>query len=180
METNYRNRSGFWKEVNISYSAQNEKGFPVKHKESYVVEALDFIQAQTRITKELECANRKIIVDAIKTPKYGEICFNEGANVDDFFKVKVQITEDVEVKTRKGGTKIKTKLRTHEHLIQASSDAAARTAIHECVYKGSTEDWEIIAITKTKFLGVLENDKHLANLAEERAEKEKKDAELKK
>lgn len=180
MEANYRNRSGYWKEVSISYSAQNEKGFSVKHKEQYVVEALDFIQAQTRVVKEMECANRKILVDAIKTPKYGEICFNEGANIDDFFKVRIQVTEEVEVKSRKGGTKIKTKLRTREHLVQASSDAGARTAIQECVYKGSTEDWEIIQITKTKFLGVLEHDKHLANLAEERAKKEQKDAELKK
>lgn len=179
-EVVYRNRSGFWKEATISYSAPNEKGVMIKHREQYVVEALDFIQAQTRITKEMECANRKIIVDPIKTPKYGEICFNESLTVDDFFKVKIQISEEVEVKSRKGGTKIKTKLRTREHLIQAESDAAARAAMHDCVYKGSTEDWEIIQITKTKLLGVLENEKHLANLAEERAEKEKKDAELKK
>lgn len=180
MEANYRNRSGYWKEVAISYSAQNEKGFSVKHKEQYVVEALDFIQAQTRVTKEMECANRKINVDTIKTPKYGEICFNEGINCDDWWNVKIQVTEEVEVKSRKGGTKIKTKIRTRVHLIQAASDAAARTAIQECIYKGSTEDWEIVQVTKTKLLGVLENEKHLANLAEERAKKEQNDAELKK
>ena len=166
--------------MNISYSAQNEKGITVKHKEQYVVEAVDFIQAQTRVTKEMECANRKILVDAIKTPKYGEICFNDGANIDDFWKVKIQVTEEVETHSRKGGTKVKQKIRTREHLIQASSDAGARTAIQECLYKDSTEDWEIVQVTKTKLLGVLENEKHLANLAEERAEKEKKDAELKK
>lgn len=180
MEASYRNRSGFWKECSISYSAQNEKGISVKHREQYVVEALDFIQAQTRVTKEMECANRKIMVDAIKTPKYGEICFDEASNCEDWWKVKVQISEEVEVKSRKGGTKIKTKLRTREHLIQAGSDAAARTAIQDCIYKGSNEDWEIIQVTKTKLLGVLENEKHLANLAEERAEKERNDAELKK
>lgn len=180
MEQNYRNRSGFWKEATIVYSAPNEKGITVKHREQYVVESLDFIQAQTRITKEMECANRKITVDPIKTPKYGEICFNESSNCDDWWKVKVQITEDVEVKSRKGGTKIKTKIRTREHLVQAESDAAARNAIHECVYKGSTEDWEIVQSTKTKILGVLEVDKHLSALDEERAEKERKDAELKK
>ena len=180
METNYRNRSGFWKECTISYSAMNEKGITVKHREQYVVEALDFIQAQTRITKEMECANRKIIVDPIKTPKYGEICFNVSENIDDWWKVKIQISEEVEVKSRKGGTKVKTKLRTREHLVNASSDAGARTAIQECVYKGSTEEWEIIQVTKTKLLGVLENDKHLSNLDDERAAKEQQDAELKK
>lgn len=180
MEANYRNRSGFWKECSISYSAVNEKGLTVKHKEQYVVEALDFIQAQTRVVKEMECANRTIKVETIKTPKYGEICFNEAATCEDFYKIKVQVSEEVEVKSRKGGTKVKTKLRTREHLVQANSDAAARTAIHDYVYKGSTEDWEIIGINKTKFLGVLENDKHLANLEDERSEKEKEDAELKK
>lgn len=179
METNYRNRSGFWKEATASYSAPNEKGIMIKHREQYVVEAADFVQAQTRLTKEMECANRKIIVDPIKTPRYGEICFNETEQIDDWFKVRIQVSEEVEVRSRKGGTKVKTKLRTREHLIQASSDAAARTAIHECVYKGSTEDWEIVQITKTKVLGVLENDKHLSNLDDERSEKEKRDSELK-
>lgn len=179
-EVVYRNRSGFWKEVAVSYSAVNEKGVSIKHREQYVVEALDFIQAQTRITKEMECANRKINVESIKTPKFGEICFNETSNCEDWFKVKIQTTEEVEVKSRKGGTKIKTKLRTREHLIQAASDAAARQAIHDNVYKGSVEDWEIIGINKTKFLGVLEKEKHLDNLAEERAKKEQKDADLKK
>lgn len=180
METNYRSRLGYWKECTITYSAANEKGIMVKHREQYVVEALDFIQAQTRITAEMEAANRKITVDPIKTPKYGEICFNDASDCEDWWKAKVQISEEVVVKSRKGGTKVKTKLRTREHLIQASSDAAARQAIKEHLYEKSTEDWEIIQITKTKLLGVLEKEKHLASTAEERAEKEQKDAELKK
>lgn len=180
METNYRNRSGFWKEATASYSAPNEKGIMIKHREQYVVEAADFVQAQTRLTKEMECANRKIIVDPIKTPRYGEICFNETDTCDGWWKVKVQITEEVEVRSRKGGYRTKTKQRTREHLIEASSDAGARTAIQECVYKGSTEEWKIISVTETKLMGVLENEKHLENLADERAKKEEQDAELKK
>ena len=180
MEANYRNRHGYWKEATISYSAANEKGIMIKHREQYVVEALDFIQAQSRITDEMQAANRKIIVDPIKTPKYGEICFNESLNCEDYFKVKVQVSEEVEVNSRKGGTKIKTKLRTREHLIQADSDAAARAAIHDCVYKGSLENWEIVAINKTKIMGVLEREKHLDSLAEERAKKQQEDEELKK
>ena len=65
-------------------------------------------------------------------------------------------------------------------MVQATSDVSARTAIKEVVYKDSTEDWEIVNITKTKLLGVLERDKHLDNLAEERAKKEAADAELNK
>lgn len=180
MEANYRLRNSFWKEATISYTAVNEKGIYVKHREQYVVEAADFVQAQTRMVKEMECANRKIVVDPIKTPKYGEICFDDSCGCEDFFKVKVEVSEDVEVKSRKGGTKIKTKKIVHEYLVQAASDAAARTAVHENIYKGSTEDWEIIQITKTKLLGVLEKEKHLSATAEERAKKEQEDANLKK
>jgi hypothetical protein len=48
------------------------------------------------------------------------------------------------------------------------------------VYKDSTADWEISDINKTRILGVLEREKHLDNLAEERAKKEQADADLKK
>ncbi len=179
-ELNLRNRSGYWIETNIAYNTVNEKGVQKEIKEKYVVEAVDFGQAEERIRKEMNCANRQIkILSPMVRPKYGEICFNDNSNIDTFFKVKVVITEEVEVRSRKGGVRTKTKAVSHFHLIQASSDEGARRAIKEVVYKDSNADWEISDINKTRILGILERDKHLDSLAEEREKKAQSDADLK-
>jgi hypothetical protein len=180
-ELNLRNRSGYWIETNIAYNTTNEKGVQKEIKEKYVVEAIDFGQAEERIRKEMNCANRQIkILSPMVRPKYGEICFADNTEIDTWFKVKVIITEEVEIRSRKGGVRTKTKAVSHFHLIQATTDEGARRAIKEVVYKDSTADWEISDINKTRILGVLEREKHLDNLAEERAKKEQADADLKK
>lgn len=178
-ELNLRNRSGFWMEVGIAYSTTNEKGVMKELNEKYIVEAVDFTQAEARIRKEMDCANRKIKVKTVVRPKYGEICFADNTQIDNWWKVKVVITEEVEVKTRKGGVRTKTKSVSHFHIVQAQSDEGARRAIKEVVYKDSQADWEISDITKTRILDVLEKDKHLETLAEERAKKDAADKDLK-
>ena len=180
-ELNLRNRSGYWIETNIAYNTTNEKGVTKEIREKYVVEAIDFGQAEQRIRDEMNCANRQIkIMSPMVRPKYGEICFADNTEIDTWFKVKVVITEEVEIRSRKGGVRTKTKAVSHFHLVQATTDEGARRAIKEVVYKDSTADWEISDINKTRILGVLEKGKHLDGLADERAKKEQADAELKK
>ncbi len=179
-ELNLRNRSGFWVETGISYTTTNEKGLTKEISEKYVVEAADFGQAEDRIRKEMNCANRSIKVKTVVRPKYGEICFADNSQIDTFFKVKVVVTEEIEVRTRKGGVRTKSKAVSHFHLVQAQSVEGARQAIKDVVYKDSNADWEIADIVKTRVLDVLERDKHLDTLAEERAKKEAADAELNK
>ena len=104
-------------------------------------------------------------------PKYGTICFSDDAEAENFYKVKVCITEEVEVRTRKGGTRTKQKVQSHFHLVQAANVEGARKAIKDVVYQNTTEDYEIADIVKTRILDVLEKDKHLLTLAD------KKDAE---
>lgn len=178
-ELQLRSRSGFWIEATCSYTTTNEKGLSKEITERYTIEAADFGQAEERLRKEMNCANRSIKVKAVVRPKYGEICFADNSGIDNWWKVKVVETEEVEVRTRKGGTRTKTKAVSHIFLVQATSDEGARRAIKEVVYKDSNADWEISDIVKTRILDVLERDKHLDTLAEERAKKEAADAELK-
>ena len=105
-------------------------------------------------------------------PKYGTICFNTDAEAESFYKVKVCISEEVEVRTRKGGTRTKTKVVSHYHLVQASSVEGARQAIKDVVYKESNADYEIADIVKTRILDVLEHGKHMAKTAAERGTEE--------
>lgn len=168
--TSLRNRSGFWIEAQIAFNQTNEKGISKEVKERYVVEAATFIDGETRIRKEMEYNNRPIKVPAMVKPKYGTICFSSDVNAENFYKVKVCITEEIEVKTRKGGTRTKTKVVSHFHLVQASSVEGARQAIKDVVYKESTADYEIADIVKTRILDVLEHDKHLQTLSASRTE----------
>ena len=150
-----RNRSGFWMEATIAFDEPNENGVLKEKKEKYVVEAATFIDGETRITKEMEYANRHIKVTAMSRPKYGTVCFND-ADSESFFKVKVCIPEITE--TRSG---MKTKVKSHYHLVQAASVEEARKAIVDAVYQFTTEDYEIADIVKTKICDVLEFGKHL-------------------
>lgn len=165
-----RNRSGFWIEVQIAFNQTNEKGISKEVKERYVVEAATFIDGETRIRKEMEYNNRPIKVPAMIKPKYGTICFSNDTSAENFYKVKVCITEEIEVKTRKGGTRIKSKVVSHFHLVQAANVEGARQAIKYVVYKDSMADYEIADIVKTRILDVLEKDKHLQTLSSEQAQ----------
>lgn len=166
-----RNRSGFWMEATIAYNKINEKGISKEVKEKYVVEAATFIDGETRIRKEMEYNNRPIKVPAMVKPKYSTICFNSDASAENFYKVKVCISEEVEVMTRKGGTRTKTKVVSHFHLVQAANVDDVRKAIKDVVYQNCVEDYEIADIVKTRILDVLEKDGHLKTLEEEKEEK---------
>ena len=164
---NLRNRSGFWMETVAVFSETNEKGISKEVKERYVIEAASFIDAEQKLRAELNYANRTIKkIDSALRPKYGTICFSDDAAAENFYKVKVVITEEIEVKTRKGGVRTKTKAVSHFHLVQAASNEAARRAVVEVVYKDSNADYEIADVVKTRILDVLENDKHLKSSGE--------------
>lgn len=163
-----RSRSGFWMQVTIEVSEITLKGLPKTVREQYVVEAASFIDAEERIRKELNYSNRPIRnVAGIIRPKFGEICFSDDTAAENWYKAKVVTTEEVEVRTRKGGTRTKTKSVSHFYLIQSDSNENARKAVDEQIYKGSNEDYEIADIQKTRILDVLEFEKHLKSSEKE-------------
>lgn len=163
--SNLRNRCSFWMITTIEFGKMNEKGTTKKVREQYVVEASTFIDAEQKIRDEMTYNNRPIKVPAIVKPKFEEICFSDDAAAENFYKVKVCTNEEVEVRTRKGGTRTKVKVISHYHLVQAASNEDARKAIVDEVYKNTQLDYEIADVVKTRILDVLENDKHLKTLA---------------
>lgn len=164
---NLRNRSGFWMEATLAFNETNEKGLTKEVKEKYVVEASSFIDGEKKLRDELTYANRPIkSVANMVRPKYGTICFSDDATAESYYKCKVVITEEIEVKTRKGGVRTKTKAVSHFHLVQAPSVEAARKAVVDVVYKDSNADYEIADVVKTRILDVLENNKHMSTLSD--------------
>lgn len=171
--SNLRTRSGFWMEAVVAFNETNEKGLSKEVKERYVIEASSFIDGEQRIRDEFSYANKPIkTISNMIRPKYGTITFSDDSEADNFYKVKVCISEEVEVRTRKGGTRTKTKVVSHFHLVQAASVEGARQAVKEDVYKNSNEDFEIADIVKTRILDILEHDKHMQKTAAERGTEE--------
>lgn len=163
---NLRNRSGFWMEAVLAFNETNQKGITKEVKERYVVEAASFIDGEKKLRDELTYANKPIKnVAGMIRPKYGTICFTDDATAESFYKVKVVITEEVEVRSRKGGVRTKEKAVSHYHLVQSSSVEDARKAVVDEVYKNSNADYEIADVVKTRIVDVLENDKHMSSLA---------------
>jgi hypothetical protein len=149
-------------EATIEITETTPKGLPKTVRERYTVEAASFIDGEERIRKELNYSNRPIkTVSGMLRPKYGEICFSDDAAAENWYKVKVDMKEEVEVRTRKGGTRTKTKTVSHYYLVQSDSNENARKAIGDEIYKGSNADYEIADVVKTRILDVLEKDKHL-------------------
>lgn len=164
-----RSRSGFWMEATIEVTETNPKGLPKTVKEKYVVEAATFIDGEERIRKELNYANRPIKnVSGMARPKYGEICFSDDTAADNWYKVKVVTQDEVNVRTRKGGTHTKIKSVSHYYLIQSDSNENARKAIADEIYKSSNEDYEVADVVKTRILDVLEFEKHLKSSEEKK------------
>ena len=151
-----RNRTMFCMQVTVSHSETNKKGYSHEVKEQYVVEAASFIDAEQRIHDEMNYNNRPIMVKAISRPKFEEICFSDDIS-DSWYKAKTQTTEY----TDSG----KEKKVSHYFLVQAPDNQSAINAVNDVIYKDSIEDYEIADIVKTRILDVLENDKHLATLA---------------
>ena len=105
---NLRNRSGFWIEAVLVFSETNEKGIAKDVKERYTVEAASFMDAEKKLRDELNYANRPIkSVAGMTRPKYGTICFSDDAITENYYKCKVCITEEVEVKTRKAQKRLR-------------------------------------------------------------------------
>ena len=135
-----------WFECKISYEKIAEDGIQKKVTEPYLVDALSFTEAETRIIEEMRpyISGGEFEVKDIKRARYSETFLNDKG--DRFYRVKVNmITLD-----EKSGTEKKTPV---QMLAQAST-------IHEAIgiidtgMKGTMADYVIAAVTETTLMDV--------------------------
>ena len=134
-------------EVTVKYEKTAENGKVVKIREKYLVDAVSFTDAETRINEEMKpfiCG--EFVVSAIKRARINEIFENVKFEGDRYFKAKVNfITKNEEKSVEK---------KTASYmLVRASNIKEAREAL---VYgmKGTMADYEVEAITETKIIDV--------------------------
>lgn len=133
-------------ECKVSYDNENEEGKITKIKEEYLVDAVSFIEAETRLSEKLfEILPGEFHVEAIKREKVSEIIKIDGGTV--WFKNKVEFNfVDDNGKTKK--SKVIIYLQSAD-IKNVAGELAAKLS-------NSTIDYNIRSITKTNILNVFE------------------------
>lgn len=136
-----------WFEGKISYEKVAENGMQKKVTEPYLLDALSFTEAETRLIKEMTPFITGVFtVSGIKKANYSEVFPSDAEDADKWYKCKLMfVTLD-----EKSGAEKKTA--THM-LVQASDFRDAVKRLDECM-KGTMADYEIASITETAIMDV--------------------------
>lgn len=134
-----------WFECKVRYAKMLETGMQKTVNEPYLVDALSFTEAESRITEELApFISGDFTVSAVKREKLSEVFYDETG--DKWYKVKFNIiTVDEKTAVEK-----KTSVVT---LVQAANFQAAVDNFMEGM-KGTMADFEIAAVTETALMDV--------------------------
>ena len=135
-------------ECKIRYEKAQDNGQNKKINETYLVNAISFGEAETRIIEEMTpfIAGEFNITD-IKKATYSELFESEEAAADTYYKIKLVFTTLDEVK----GTEKKTAVNT---LARATDLRDAVKTVNEGM-KGTMSDYQIASVVETKIMDIL-------------------------
>ena len=136
-----------WFECKIKYDKTMENGLVKKAVEPYLVDALNFTEAERRIIEEMSpFMTGEFQVSDIKRARYAEFFETPGDEADRWYKAKlIFVTLD-----EKSG---KEKRTSQNVLIQAGTLRGALDRLEEGM-KGSMMDYEVAAINETPIMDI--------------------------
>lgn len=138
-----------WFECKVRYDKMQENGSVKKVNEPYLVDALTFTEAETRIIEEMKpYISGEFSISAVKKTKIAEIFFNEDG--DRFYMAKVNFISLDE----KSGTEKKV---ANFMLVQASD---FKDAVHkfEKGMEGTMSDFDLVSLAETMIMDVFPLD----------------------
>ena len=136
-----------WFECKVTYDRPGEDGLAKKVTEPYMVDALSFTEAESRICKECQAyATGEFTVSAVKRCKIAEMFFNEDLDEYKWFRCRVNY---VSVDEEKGVEK----RIAQTMMVQAVDFQDAVKALVKGM-DSSVCDYEIASITETKIIDV--------------------------
>ncbi|MDE6206255.1 MAG: DUF4494 domain-containing protein [Muribaculaceae bacterium] len=134
-----------WFECKVRYDKIQENGAAKKVTEPYLVDALSFTEAETRITEEqTPYISGEFSVSAVKRTKISDIFWNEAG--DRWYLVKVAF---ITIDERSGAEK----RAVSQILVQASNFHNAVEVFDEAM-KGTLGDFEIVSVNETPLMDV--------------------------
>lgn len=136
-----------WFECKVRVEKVVEGGATKKVTEPYLVDALNFTEAEARIIEEVSpFCNGQLEVADIKRARYCEMFTSEEESCDKWYKVKcVFVTFDEKTQTEK---------RTSQLMLVQASDLRDAVKRFDEGMKGSMIDYEIAAVQETALLDV--------------------------
>ncbi|MBR1889434.1 MAG: DUF4494 domain-containing protein [Alloprevotella sp.] len=134
-----------WFQCTVKYEKTAEDGGLKKVSEAYLVNAINFTEAERRIIEELSPYMSGIFeVSDIKRARFAEIFQSDNTDDDKFYKLKLSfITLD-----EKSG---KEKRMSQQLLVQADGLKTSIKRLEEEL-KGTTIDYDIVAVTETPII----------------------------
>ena len=144
-----RTKTSEWFECKVQYDKVTEDGTNKKVTELYVVEAISFTEAESRIVKEMsQYISGEYEVKDIKKAKYKEIWLSDDVSADRYYKAKLQfITLDEK--------SAKEKRSNFVSLVEASTLNNAIKGIDEVMGKTAI-DYTSVEAKETKIIDVIE------------------------
>lgn len=134
-----------WFECKIRYDRMQENGAVKKVNEPYLVDALSFTEAESRIIEEMKpFISGDFSISAVKKTKISEIFFDESG--DKYYMVKFNIITLDE----KSGVEKKSAVFT---LVQAADFDSALVNFREGM-NGTRSDYEVASISETQIMDV--------------------------
>lgn len=136
-----------WFECKVRYEKTLENGSEKNITEIYLVDALNFTEAENRIIEEMKpFIKGEFTVADIKRANYSELFEDDAEDADKWYKCKVMFTTIDE----KNGKEKKT---ASNILVQAGSLRESLNKLEEGM-KGTMSDWEVTSITETTIMDV--------------------------
>jgi hypothetical protein len=160
-----RSRTSKWFETKVKYDRLMENGLMKSVTEPYVVDALSFTEAETKIMEEMSAyLSGEMIITDIKPASYKEIFFSDMEADDKWFKAKLQFIT-IDEKTEKE------RKQNIYYLVQAGTVQRAVKAIDEVMGK-TMIDYNISSIAETSIVDVFEHKLKKDNEADDKPEYE--------
>lgn len=138
-----------WFECKVTYDSAftaEEDPKNARKKETYLVDALSFTEAEARIIKEITpFVVGEMEVTAVKKAKITELVDNDDPSADKWYRAKVMyITLDNDVEKKVATT----------YMVKADSFPGALKHLTEVGMKGMMGDWEVAQMAETQIMEV--------------------------
>ena len=145
-----RSKTSTWFETKIRYEKVMDDGREKNVTEVFVVDALSFTEAETKITEELSAyTSSETFIKAITRAPYSEVLFSDDSKDDKWYRVKLAFIT-LDERTEKEKKTLVT------YLFQAANIDKARAYVKEVMDKTAI-DYEVVSISETPVLDIFEH-----------------------
>lgn len=154
-----RSRTAIWFECKVRYEKNGEDGMPKKVIETYVVDAVSFGEAESRILEEMgKYVGGEIEVVDLKIAQYKEVFFADNSLSDKWYKAKLAFITIDEKTDKEKKTSV-------YYLVNAGNINSALKNVDE-IMGGTMIDYQTCNLTETQIIDVFEYKKKAETTSE--------------